>query len=136
MSLREIVDKMFPEQINAKPKRTTNGKCEEFVAELKPFKASNLYGGWVYPKAEHEPAQYVVYSWGEHFPLFIYDVPEKQWFKNVSGTTQSTNAHRYDASLRNTPYMLLDCDTMIDIVNLGARQVYRNILAEEEWCDE
>jgi hypothetical protein len=104
MSLREIVDKMFPNQINAKPKRTTNGKCEEF--------------------------------WGEHFPLFIYDVPEKQWFKNVSGTTQSTNAHRYDASLRDTPYMLLDCDTMIDIVNLGARQVYRNILAEEEWCDE
>jgi hypothetical protein len=131
MSLREIVDKMFVKEINAKPKRTTNTKCKEYVSQLLPFKASNLYAQWVYPDNEEEPAQYVVYSWGPHFPLFIYDVPQKQWFRNESGTTQSTNAHRWDARLI-VAYMQLDCDTMLDIVTEGARVVHQNVLDKEK----
>jgi hypothetical protein len=135
MSLREIVDKMFPEQINARAKRTSNNQCKQYVSELKPFKGSNLFAQWVYPENEDEPAQYVVYSWGEHWPLYIYDVPNKQWFQNASHASQGTNAHRWDCSL-DVRYLQLDVATMKNIVTQGARTVYRNILAEEEWCDE
>jgi hypothetical protein len=131
MSLREKVDNLFNEQINRKPKRTTNGKCEKFVEERVPFNASNLYAQWEYPITKGEPAMYVVYSWGKHFPLYIWEPVEREWFKNTTGSTNSTHQHRYDAGIANTKYLPLDTDTMIDIITRGIRPVFKELETEE-----
>lgn len=130
MSLREKVDNIFYDRIHTKRKRTTNSKCKEFVNECLPFVASNLYAEWVYPKNKEEPAMYVVYSWGTHFPLYIWEPVERTWFANTTGSTTSTDAHRWDARPSGNA-LPLDLDTMLDIVSEGIRPVYSKIIQEE-----
>lgn len=133
MSLREKVDNIFRKNIEAKSRRSTNGKCRDYVEKRMPFVASNLYAEWVYPRGKEEPAMYVVYSWGKHFPLYIWEPVERCWLKNISSTTNSSNQHRYDASLANETYMPLDTDTMIDITDRGIRKVYKEHVAMEDY---
>jgi len=53
--------------------KVANSKCKTYVQSKTPFKGSNLYG-------EYIGDNYVVYSYGRHFPLFIY--AEGAWFEN------------------------------------------------------
>lgn len=131
MSLREKVDNIFHDRIHAKRARTSNTNCKEFVRKCLPFKASNLYGEWVYPHNEEEPAMYVVYSWGTHFPLYIWEPVERAWLGNTTGSTTSTQQHRWDAR-PDSGVLPIDLDTMLEIIHEGARPVWNRILEEEK----
>jgi len=73
-----------------KPVRTTNGKCRTLVQERKPFKNSNgqLYGKW------ETPSLYVVYSYGEHWPLFLWTGRTDTWYQNEDKFSPTTSHHR------------------------------------------
>ena len=66
--------------------RTTNSKCSALVEQRKEFQASNLYARWMYDR-------YVVFSYGPHWPLFVYD-QKKGWFENSERYSVSTSKHR------------------------------------------
>jgi len=53
--------------------QVANSKCRSYVAARLPFKGSNLFG-------EYINDQYVVYSYGAHFPAYVYS--EGMWFEN------------------------------------------------------
>ncbi len=59
--------------------KVANSKCRDHVVARLPFKGSNLWGEWVKPLA-HDKQQYVVYSYGQHFPAYVY--AEGMWFEN------------------------------------------------------
>lgn len=73
-----------------KPKRINGRTARPYVKARTPFRNSNgqLYAEWV------SNDRYCVYSYGPHWPLFIY-VPEvNTWFENKEKYGTTTSKHR------------------------------------------
>jgi len=70
--------------------RTTNTKCRALVQERTAFKNSN---GQLYAKWE-TPDLYVVYSYGEHWPLFMWAGRTDTWYQNADKFSPTTSHHR------------------------------------------
>jgi hypothetical protein len=70
----------------------TNQQSRSFVQQCVPFHTNNntLYGEWT-------GRLYVVFSYGNHWPLFIYDPEAKVWFENSSRYSNTTSKHRTQA---------------------------------------
>lgn len=89
---------------------TTGQKCRAYVQECRAFHNSNrqLYG-------RHERGLYVVYSYGEHWPLFIYD--GAQWLENSDRASMTTSKHRSQARPVHVTTTLASCNDMRAIIN-------------------
>jgi len=70
--------------------RTTNTKCRALVQERTAFKNSN---GQLYAKWE-TPDLYVVYSYGDHWPLFMWAGRTDTWYQNADKFSPTTSRHR------------------------------------------
>ena len=70
-----------------KPIRTTNTQCRAFVKTRSTFTNSNkqLFGRY------ETPLLYVVYSYGDHWPLFAWDGFE--WYENEDKCSPTTSHH-------------------------------------------
>jgi len=68
--------------------RVANKSARRYVQNLKEFEGSNTFAVW----KEH-PAwgkkRYVVYSYGVHWPLFIYE--DGKWYENADKYSVSTS---------------------------------------------
>lgn len=67
--------------------RTTNKAARSYVQNQTPFQGSNVFG-------EFMNDMYTVYSYGEHFPLFIYDKQHNQWLENDDSYSRTTARHK------------------------------------------
>lgn len=65
-----------------KPTRVANHSAREYVQRRKPFQGSNCWG------EKAGPDRYVVYSYGTHFPMFVYD--SGKWYGNKERYSRST----------------------------------------------
>jgi len=66
-----------------------NKNARPYVQAHRPFQGSNTYAVW-----RDTPRRYVVYSYGIHWPLFIYDEAQGVWFENAAKFSRSTSRHR------------------------------------------
>jgi hypothetical protein len=99
-----------------------NGRtCRAWVQERTPFQNSNgqLFGQWEnLDGRENTSALYVVYSYGQHWPLFAYDNDRGLWFENSDKFSRTTSKHRMQAHpLCDT--LKLNCQRMIELVRKG-----------------
>jgi len=67
--------------------KTSNKNARTYVQSFKPFKGSNTFGITI-----GNGDGYAVYSYGTHFPLFVY--LNGQWFENGERYSVSTSKHR------------------------------------------
>jgi len=58
------------------------------VRRNEPFYGSNLSGWWVTPEL------YVVYSYHQEWPLFVFSAPEGLWLENEDRISVTTSKHR------------------------------------------
>jgi len=58
------------------------------VAQCNIFKANNIFS------ENYSDRFYVVYSYGYHFPLWVYDRQERQWYENSSKYSVTTSKHK------------------------------------------
>jgi hypothetical protein len=60
-----------------------------YVQERQPFTNHNkqLYGEWA------SPHLYVVYSYGPHWPLFIWSEDTRHWYANADKASRTTSKH-------------------------------------------
>lgn len=72
----------------SKTPRINGRKCRPYVQERKAFTNSN---GQLYA-VRHTPLLYVVYSYGEHWPLFVHDGFD--WYENEDKYSPTTNRHK------------------------------------------
>ena len=82
-------------------KRTTNKDCGELVEKREAFN-----GAW-HPRftrgtifARWHGNVYVVYSYGDHYPMFLWippDKPDGGWYENSDGYSRSTSKHHSNA---------------------------------------
>lgn len=104
-----------------KPIRTTNRGARAFVKTRASFTNSNkqLFGRY------ETPLLYVVYSYGEHWPLFAWDGFE--WFENEDRASMTTSHHRTYAH-PHTPTTKVSCGWLkarIDMIREGHREMSR-----------
>lgn len=93
-------------------------KVREMVQSKRVFEGNSVYGDW----AAEKGALYVVYSYGTHWPLFIWSPLEQRWFENSSRYSTTTSRHRSACH----PH----CDTiqrplqwMKDLIRLGRSEL-------------
>jgi hypothetical protein len=89
--------------------RTTGQRCRPYVTARQPFTNSN---GQLF--ARYEQGLFVVYSYGAHWPLYIYD--GAQWLENSDRASMTTSKHRSQARPSVTT-TLADCRTMKSIID-------------------
>ena len=89
------------------------------------FEGSNLWGVWCKSTmVESDEEQYVVYSYGHHYPMFIY--AGGMWFENEDKSSQSTERQR--SQCRPVPHNLthkLNTQTMQKLAVLGITELYK-----------
>ena len=93
--------------------KIANREARSYVQQRKPFRGSNLYA---IRFDKRSPFMYVVYSYGTHWPLFIYT--NEQWFENSDKYSVTTSRHRTQ-SHPHCETTLMPSDTMLDIVRYG-----------------
>ncbi len=76
-------------------KRIANKDARDYVRRGEPFQGSNLFGEYD-DSDEGSNTPYVVYSYGHHFPMFIY--LGNSWYENsdkysVSTSKQQSQSH-------------------------------------------
>jgi hypothetical protein len=70
--------------------KTSSGKCTQHVKNREVFKANNIF-------SESLPdGAYVVYSYGHHFPMYLYT--HGVWYRNKDRYSVSTSKHMSQAS--------------------------------------
>lgn len=67
--------------------KIANRIARVFVRELVPFTGNNLY-------AENRRQLYVVFSYGEHWPLWVYDRTKDRWYENSDKYSSTTSKHK------------------------------------------
>lgn len=65
----------------------TTRNARALVEARKNFKVANIFG-------QNWGPLYAVYSYGTHWPLFIYDSLSGKWFENEDRHSVTTSAHR------------------------------------------
>jgi hypothetical protein len=70
--------------------RVSTINCRTSVQQKANFKAANVYGLNI-------GDLYVVYSYGTHWPLFIFDRLSGKWFENEDRYSTTTSKHRTQA---------------------------------------
>ena len=68
-------------------KRVANNAARTYVKTLTPFKGSNTFGQW--ESESGADARYVVYSYGRHWPLFVWH--DGKWYENEGKYSVSTS---------------------------------------------
>ena len=109
--------------------RINGRKASEYVTQRQPFKNSNgqLYGHWEgagVPHSEGNGMRYVVCSYGEYWPLHIWDDLTRRWYSNADKYSTTTSRHH----TQSHPH----CDTTLlplIAMRLLAREGYRALVA-------
>lgn len=79
--------------------KTSNTKCRIQVQQRNAFTASNIYARYITTNADGsqvEPCRYAVFSYGAHFPMYIYE--GGAWYANIDKYSPSTSRHQSQAN--------------------------------------
>ena len=125
--------------------KVANKNARQYVDELKEFKGSYNKNGKHNASifAENEPAfdthgadLYVVYSYGYHFPMYIYDRQAEIWIGSNDRHSMSTTRHQSHcrpsdlASIENGGCWLNTADEMNEYIRCGSMMRYMEIKAK------
>lgn len=69
--------------------KLSNRDCRAAVSNRLAFQANNIFGEW-----DHTVAVYTVYSYGYHWPLWVYVRSQDQWYGNDSRYSVTTSKHK------------------------------------------
>ena len=91
-------------------KRIANRDARKYVQNREPFAGSNINAQWHHADGDDGDADwYVVYSYGAHWPLFVY--ANGCWFENEDKYSVSTSKHHTQCH-PHTPTILLSTSWM------------------------
>jgi len=100
-----------------KPKNLA--ECVELARKKEPFTFNNVYAMARQADISRSyPPTYAVYSYGLHYPMYVYDYEACQWYGNGSKSTQTTMRHMKLFE----PYSVaqwVDADTLMSIALHG-----------------
>jgi hypothetical protein len=106
--------------------KIANIHCRPLVEAREEFQGSNLWGVWHDSTlTESIDKQYVVYSWGHHFPIYIYTDRCNLWFGNKDKYSQSSTKHQAMARPRDVEIHMLSRSSMCTLAKVGYTEIVR-----------
>lgn len=75
-------------EIIATLERINNRNSSRYVSYLKEFRGSNMYAVHLHGNNKHT---YVVYSYGPHWPMWVYDYGTREWYGMADKYSSSTS---------------------------------------------
>lgn len=67
----------------------------ERIRAKQPFNFTNVFADFRESySSTRVPPRYCVYSYGYHYPLYVYDYEACQWFGNADKSTPTTERHK------------------------------------------
>lgn len=109
---------------------TTNRACRGFVNNKRPFQANNIFARWHDIKDETGAKMnecYAVYSYGWHFPLYVYDRAANAWCENEDSYSVTTSKHRTQTRPTEAKEFIKCSTTMMrDVIRHGFVQALYN----------
>ena len=100
----------------------TLNQMQEHATTHTPFKNSN---NSVFTKDTHD--LYVVYSYGEHFPMYVFDKFVRLWFGNSDKYSPTTSRHQTMTRPDSDDINMLNTEELNALVRLGG---YREFCAD------
>jgi len=67
--------------------KIANKDASEYVNRCEEFEGSNTF-------AESGADLYIVYSYGRHFPMYVYDYTTREWYANSDKYSTTTSKHQ------------------------------------------
>lgn len=98
----------------SKPPRCANRDMYKFTNLHVPFTNNNETAFGV-----SDGMLYVVYSYGYHFPMYVYDARIRQWFGNSGKYSSTTTRHQSQSRPRNVDIDYVDTTMLKLIINSG-----------------
>ena len=94
--------------------RIANSDAGRYVSQRAPFITNNktMY-------SEFNGDLYVVYSYGQHFPMYVFDTTTHMWFGNSDKYSRTTSQHQSKAHPQQTIDAWLDTDAMQRFIRAG-----------------
>ena len=68
--------------------KIANRNASQYVQNKEVFRGSNMY-------AEYEGKMYIVYSYGDHFPMYVFH--RGRWYRNTDKYSVTTSIHQSHA---------------------------------------
>lgn len=125
--------------------KIANRDARDRVGRREPFTGSNTFGAWVHLPSfvgvnddnnlgVVAPRLYIAYSYGTHWPLYIWDEQAQRWFENVSKFSRTTAKHRGQLRPCNDGTETTECDveTMKAIARYGLTGFITNKFIAED----
>jgi hypothetical protein len=91
--------------------RTSNKDASKYVDNREPFIGSNTWGEWA-------GDMFVVYSYGRHFPMYVW--ANDMWIANKDKFSQSTSKHQSQLRPRGTISKELGASDIKNLVSAGS----------------
>jgi hypothetical protein len=102
------------------PKTSNSGCGRTHVSDKRPFKGSNVYGFWIENAGEFPDPRYVVFSYGAHYPMWIYAKATDQWFCNEDRYSSTTSKQQsQSAPIGAVTRTVLDTNAMKTVAYAG-----------------
>ena len=110
--------------------KVANKNARQYVDELKVFEGSNTFAE---NKVQYDDKLYVVFSYGYHFPMYIYDYQAGMWIGNEDRYSMSTSKHQSQCR----PSEPIECwlntaDEMKEYIRCGSMMRYMERKAKQE----
>ncbi len=103
--------------------KIANRDARQFVQKQHPFEGNNIYAQFHTMKNEdgtHTGMWYAVYSYGDHWPLFIHC--HDTWFENEDKRSVTTSKHRTQTH-PHCPTVLLSYQWMLQLASGGYQAI-------------
>lgn len=98
-----------------KHNRINNSQMSECTTKREPFTNNNISA-----YATRHGNLYAVYSWGGHYPMYVYDYVADEWFGNSDKSTRSTERHKTQARPdTNKPITYRPTEYLQNIIAMG-----------------
>ena len=78
----------MPKLANNQMRDAVNERRDFMTSNQTPYSQSNWW---------HGAELYIVYSYGEHYPMYVYDYGTKTWFGNETKSSRTTERHKTHA---------------------------------------
>jgi hypothetical protein len=106
-------------------KKINNSIMQNYTTERKTFTTNNET---VYAQFKHNRNMdndlYVVYSYGEHFPMYVFDTETVSWFGNEDKYSPTTSKHQTLARPDTDDMTMLPTDELRQMIELGGYAEY------------
>lgn len=86
--------------------KIANREAHHYSSLTVEFQGHNLIGTWI------NPDWYVVYSYGNHWPVWAFDRVKDIWYENVSKYSVTTSKHKTQSNPGVMRYTQVDVNEL------------------------